>query len=175
MNKLALALRAQTEGKAHSVFESLKQQIDEGSGDSAQFKVEPGGPDHDNSHWYKYDIIESSRDLGGANGDSNTKFINFNENHYFVKSSVWVDAERFLVVVSFHHVGRELTGVMEATAFAKLVSSGEDGEKSAQVLPCTLEPFVFTFRTRLKHIEESYDRWLDQALAIAIKEYADRL
>jgi hypothetical protein len=81
-------------------------------------------------------------------------------------------------VTSFHHVGRELSGIMEATAFATL-ESFEDSEdrRSApeNFFACSLEPLVFTYNTKVEDIETAFARWLDAALAIAVKEYGDRL
>ena len=83
-----------------------------------------------------------------------------------------------MFVVSFHHVGRELSGIMEATAFAKLGSYEESEDRecvSQDFFLCSLEPFVFTHQTSEQEIEDSFSRWLDSALAVAIKEYGDRL
>jgi hypothetical protein len=38
-----------------------------------------------------------------------------------------------------------------------------------------MEPFVFTHQTEPSEIKDAFDRWLDQALAVAVKEYGDRL
>jgi hypothetical protein len=38
-----------------------------------------------------------------------------------------------------------------------------------------MEPFVFTHQTNTNEIRDAFARWLDQALAVAIKEYGDRL
>ena len=83
-----------------------------------------------------------------------------------------------MFVTSFHHVGRELSGIIEATAFARLESyeNSEDRDVVSQEFQvCSMEPFVFTHRTSEQEIEDSFLRWLDTALAIAIKEYGDRL
>jgi len=40
---------------------------------------------------------------------------------------------------------------------------------------CSVEPFVFTHQTNTAEIKDAFSRWLDRALAIAIKEYGDRL
>ena len=83
-----------------------------------------------------------------------------------------------MFVVSFHHVGRELTGIMEATAFAKLESyeGSEDRESVTEsFFLCSLEPFVFTHQTKPQDIATAVDRWLDAALAVGLKEFADRL
>src|SRR5262249_7512490 len=127
-------------------------------------------PDLGNAHWYKFEVVQSAKDAG--------TFANFAEDHYFVKASIQIDRERLVLVTSFHHVGRELSGIMEATAFAKL-ESFEDSEDRQLVSQdfrlCSLEPFVFTFKTRESDIVAAFARWLDSSIAIALKEYGDRI
>jgi hypothetical protein len=67
---------------------------------------------------------------------------------------------------------------MEATAFSKLESyeGSEDRESvSERFSLCSVEPFVFTHRTKVNEIVDAFSRWLDAALAVAVKEYGDRL
>ncbi|MBI4248287.1 MAG: hypothetical protein HY611_02200, partial [Elusimicrobia bacterium] len=116
-------------------------------------------------------------EVGKSAGEAG-KFANLNEDHYFVKSSFRVSRERLVFVVSFHHVGRELTGIMEATAFAKLESyeDSEDREYASQdFFVCSIEPFVFTYQTMEQQVADALSRWLDLAIAVAVKEYGDRL
>ena len=95
-----------------------------------------------------------------------------------MKASVRVGRERLVLVVSFHHVGRDLSGIMEVTAFAQLESfeGSEDRERVSEAFfPTSMEPFVITWRTREDDIVKAFERWLDSALAVAIKEFGDRL
>ena len=46
---------------------------------------------------------------------------------------------------------------------------------SPEFFPCSLEPFVITWKTDEGEIAESFECWLDAAIAIALKEYGDRL
>ena len=81
-------------------------------------------------------------------------------------------------MTSFHHIGRERSGIMEATAFSQLESfeDSDDRESVSQDFSvCSLEPFVFTYNTNVQEIADSFARWLDSALALALKEYGDRL
>ena len=168
VNDIALGLRSRAQATAERVYAELK-------GPAAEIAepnvfVQDGGPDHNNDHYYKFEVVESAHEAG--------KFANFTEDHYFVKASIRVGRERLIFVVSFHHVGRELSGIMEATAFSQLVSfeGSEDREfVSKEFFLCSLEPFVFTYQTKSEDITDSFDRWLDSALAIAVKEYGDRL
>jgi len=61
----------------------------------------------------------------------------------------------------------------------KILESYEDSEDRESVSErfslCSVEPFVFTYNTKLEEIEDAFARWLDAALAVALKEYGDRL
>jgi Fic family protein len=168
VNAVAVELRT----RARTVLEQFFTEI--GSTVNAlgepQISVRYGGPDWENAHWYRFEVGESARDA--------RKFANFAENHYFIRGSIRVNRERLLFVVSFHHVGRELSGIMEATAFSKLESyeDSEDRESvSERFSLCSVEPFVFTHKTKVDEIADAFSKWLDAALAVAIKEYGDRL
>jgi hypothetical protein len=67
---------------------------------------------------------------------------------------------------------------MEATCFAYLESYDDSEDRqypTKQFFVCSVEPFVFTYRTKLEDITKAFAGWLDSALAVAIKEYGDRL
>jgi prophage maintenance system killer protein len=168
VNDVALALR----GRARRVLEQSFSELRAGVGEALEPEVHvaDGGPDRGNAHWYRFEVVQSARDAG--------KFANFSEEHYFVKSSIRIERERLVLIVSLHHVGQELSGVMEATAFARL-ESFEDSEDrdsvSRDFFLCSLEPFVFTYRTKETDIGDAFARWLDAGVAVAIKEYGDRL
>ncbi len=175
-NEVAQSLRGQAHELVLQTLENLKEPLSNLFEPKVYLK--DGGPDHGNAHWYKYDVIESAK--------AAKKFVNFAEDHYFVKGTIQTDPERLVFVVSFHHVGRELSGIMEATAFARLESfedsdedSDEDSGKrtvvSQDFFVCSREPFVFTHQTSASGVKEPFGRWLDVALAVAIKEYGDRL
>ncbi len=168
VNHLAEILRVRTRQLIERALNDLREPVTFVA--APDIHVSEGGPDRNNSHWYKYDVIKSSESSG--------KFVNFSEAHYFVKASFRVDRERLVFVTSFHHVGRELSGIMEVTAFARL-ESFEDSDDRERVSDdfslCSLEPFVITWKTQDADIGDAFDRWLDAALAVAIKEFGDRL
>lgn len=135
-----------------------------------EVRITEGGTDRGNAHWYKFEVVKSANESG--------KFANFTEDHYFLKAAIRAEQERLVFVTSFHHIGRDLTGIMEATAFAQLESfeDSDDRESVSQdFFLCSLEPFVFTYRTSDEEIHDAFSRWLDSALAVAVKEYGDRL
>lgn len=168
VNLVAISLRDIAKAALEASVAELAQAVND-FGVPESF-VRPGGSDWGSAHWYRFEVTQSAREAG--------KFANFAEDHYFLKASFRVGRERLVFVVSFHHVGRELTGIMEATAFSQLESfeGSDDRESVAEKFSlCTLEPFVFTHQTSVSEIAESFRRWLDAALAVALKEYGDRL
>ncbi len=168
VNSVALELRTRAKALLEQSFAEIGPTLREVG--LPELRTLEGGPEKSNEHWYRFEVVQSAKDAG--------KFANFDENHYFIRGSVKVNRERLSFVVSFHHVGRELSGIMEATAFSKLESyeDSEDRESvSERFSLCSVEPFVFTYKTKIEVIAESFAKWLDAALAVALKEYGDRL
>ncbi|MDP2999379.1 MAG: Fic family protein [Bryobacterales bacterium] len=168
VNSVAVALRA----RAHLLLEKSFAEIEPTLSQVGEptIYVRDGGPDSKTAHWYKYEVVQSAREAH--------RFANFAEDHYFVRGLIRVNTERLTFVVSFHHVGRDLTGIMEATAFSKLESyeDSEDRESlSERFSLCSVEPFVFTHRTDVNEIADAFGKWIDAALAVAVKDYGDRL
>lgn len=168
VNSVAIALRKETHSKIDQDFHLLSKPLADVA--EPQIYFTSGGPDYGNAHWYRFEVTQTASASG--------KFANFSEDHYFLKASIRVARERLVFVTSFHHVGRDLSGIMEATCFARLESyeNSEDREYAAEeFFVSSLEPFVFTYRTNAEEISQAFRRWLDAALAVAIKEYGDRL
>lgn len=168
VNVVARELRARAKVLVYEAFGQIQRTLRE-VGEPTVYVVE-GGTDFQNAHWYRFEVVESAKE--------SDKFANFSEDHYFLRGLIRVNTERLTFVVSFHHVGRELTGIMEATAFCKL-GSYEDSDIREPVMErfsiCSLEPFVFAHSTKAAEVAAAFGKWLDAALAVAIKEYGDRL
>jgi Fic family protein len=168
VNDLARALRSRARTQLEAAFNSLGESL--ASIAQPQINIADGGPDLDNAHWYKFEV--------GQTAKKNNKFANFSEAHYFVKASIRASEERLVLVTSFHHVGRELSGIMEATCFARLESFEDSDDReyvSHEFFICTIEPFVFTYKTKEPEIRDAFERWLDAGIAVAFKEFGDRL
>jgi Fic family protein len=168
VNEVAIALRSQAvrvlEKTSRELRDTVSQIVE------TEVRVLEGGTDRESGHWYKYEVVKSANDAG--------KFANFAENHYFARATVRSGREQMVFVMSLHHIGRELSGVMEGTAFARLESFEKSDERqlvSQNFSLCSPEPFVFTFETQPSTITESFARWLDTAMAVAVKEFGDRL
>lgn len=168
VNSVALELRARSRTLLEQYFTEFGSTLRELG--EPRIAINDGGPDRGNAHWYKFEVVQSAKEGG--------KFANFDEDHYFIKGSIRVNRERLIFVVSFHHVGRELSGIMEATAFSKLESYEESDDResvSERFSLCSMEPFVFTHKTTVNEIADAFSKWLDAALAVSFKEYGDRL
>jgi hypothetical protein len=166
VNSVARSLRSAAKASLEESLGEIENLVEEASGTS----VREGGSDRDSAHWFKFEVVSSAKEAG--------KFANLAEDHYFLNCSVRVGRERLIFVVSFHHVGRELSGIMEATAFAKLKLLEESEERESveeRFFLCSVEPFVFTHNTNPSEVTAAFARWLDQALAVALKEFGDRL
>jgi hypothetical protein len=168
VNEAAKKLRARTHLEIEKTFADIGKALE--GVEFPNVSMTDGGPDHKNAHWYRFDVVQAVREAD--------KFANFAEDHYFVKGSIRVNLERLIFVVSFHHVGRELSGIMEAVAFSRFESyEGSDDRESVsdKFSVCSVEPFVFTHQTKVNEIAGAFNTWLDAALAVAVKEYGDRL
>jgi len=168
VNNLAQALRTRARKHVDKVFTSLREPVSYVA--PPDIHVSEGGPDRGNAHWYKFEVIKSSEESG--------KYVNFSEPHFFIKASIRVDRERLIFVTSFHHVGRELSGIMEVTAFARFESYEDSDDResvSEGYTPCSVEPFVITWKTSEADVVDSFARWLDASLAVAVKVFGDRL
>jgi len=168
VNLVAIELRTESRTLLERYFAEFSETLS-GLGEP-RIAINDGGPDRGNAHWYKFEVVQSAKEAG--------KFANFAEDHYFIKGSIRVNTERLIFVVSFHHVGRDLSGIMEATAFSKLETyeDSDDRESASERFSLSsIEPFVFTYKTRAIEIAEAFSRWLDAALAISFKEFGDRL
>ncbi len=168
VNSLALVLRDLTRKLVEESLRELSEKLSDVG--EPEIYLKDGGPEKGNQHWYKREVIESTKKFG--------TWVNFEEDHYFLKASIRVANVRLVFVTSFHHVGRDLSGIMEATAFAQLEFFEKGNDRvaaSEQYFPCSLEPFVITWSTEQVQIRDAYRKWLDAALAIAVKEWGDRL
>ena len=176
VNAVALSLRGQAsaylEEKAREVDDSLAA-VDAG----VSSKVMVGGPDERTDHWYRRQILESNRDK---------YWVNFNENRYFARMTVEPASEsrvpRLVFVVSLHHVGRQSTGQMAASAFAEIHYNPTDdpantGGEDAPTLfkDCTLDPFTLTWRSDPEKLRSRFDKWLEESLVVALRYWAEFL
>ncbi|MBM4345189.1 MAG: Fic family protein [Deltaproteobacteria bacterium] len=168
VNEVAIELRAQAQSQIEDGFAKLEEAAMQSGGQRAHFDL--GAPDRGNAHWYRSQLVGLY---------SNNAYLNFREDHYFIKASVRIENARLVFVLSFHHVGRELSGVMQVVAFAELQAfeSQQDKQPTAvDTVDCTVGgPLVFTHTSSVKGIAPQFDEWLDSAMAAAFHAFGERL
>jgi len=168
VNEKATALRELARNFISTKLESLREAVPMNREDS--ILVIDGGPENDKSHYYRNEVIKTAQ--------AAQKFANFDQNHYFSQGSIKLGGDRLKFIVSFHHVGVILNGIMEATAFAKLQFDDDPDDKDSSgggFLQCSIEPFAFTYQTKISDVSAAFMNWLDASLAVGLKEYGDRL
>ncbi|HZB89502.1 MAG TPA: Fic family protein [Terracidiphilus sp.] len=171
VNNLAASLRGVASKFIRGKLESFRDEYNHAITGSFRAMVArlDGGPENEKSHYYRNEVIRMAQ--------RSQQYANFSQNHYFAQSSIKIAGDLFKFVVSFHHVGAILSGIMEATAFATIQSNEEndEGRGESAFIPCSFEPFAFTWKTSLSEIQTLFTTWLDTSLAVGLKEFGDRL
>ena len=174
-NIVAEVLRDQAETLLIQRAEQVCARLDQAGTHVTRF-VDRGGPE-DRAYWYHNEIVETAKKAGN--------YMNPNEDRFFVKLSLIPNQPmrqtRLVFVVSLHHTGRQLTGVMAATAFALFDNYhsndvGLDEEEGAHTfVDCTPEPFAFTWESNTNGLISQFSAWTEQCLAMALRHWGERL
>ena len=136
-------------------------------------RVDRGGPG-DKEHWYRAEVVQTAQ--------GSQHWVNLNEARFFVKLSINPEEQlrtpRLVFVVSLHHVGQQLTGIMATTAFAQIRDFREpDSEESQEFTglyfrDCTVEPFTFTWRDNTESMGKRFAAWVEERLGIALRYWS---
>ena len=176
VNLIARGLRDSTveymEGRGIEITSRL-----EAAGMEMEGIVVTGGPE-DKGHYWRAEVIETAHSAG--------QWVNWNENKFFIQLSVSpampnaAGYPRLVFVISLHHVGRTLTGIMEATSFALITHyqdqlSGEFLASQRDFHDCTISPFTFTNDDSSDAIEPRFTRWIEEHLTIALTKWGEYL
>ena len=172
VNETALDLRKSAEqfldSKAQESIEKLKERANV----LISHELTLGGPDYENEYWYRFQIIETASKA--------KNWVNFNENRYFVKLSLnplpGTRNPRLAFVISVHHVGRQLTGVMAATAFAEIDYHDEEigqWKPSELFKDCTVSPFTFTWEDSSEQVLPRFIGWVEKSFSIALTYWSE--
>ena len=136
--------------------------------------VDQGSPE-DKGHWYRRQVVKTAQDA--------QHWANLEEDRFFLRLVVNPEAgsgiPRLTFVVSLHHVGRQLTGAMAATAFAEISSvqtvQEEDAEEpvAPDFLICTIDPFTFTHRDDAVGASERFVAWIEGPMSVALRYWGE--
>ncbi len=139
-----------------------------------RFFVDRGGP-NDREHWYAAEVVQTANNA--------PHWVNRNEPRFWVKLSFDPEdrnrAPRLVFVVSLHHVGRQLTGVMAATAFARIEShSGSDsdlaeGPVERDFRDCTVNLFTLTWEDKADAVLPRFIAWVEESLGVSLRHWSE--
>ncbi len=173
VNDIAQSLR----GKASEYLRDISQSV-KGRLAQADIYVEPktmeGRADKPNGRWYRVQVIETAYEL--------RHWVNLNEPRYFAQLRLDAKDGRtpsLAFVVSLHHTGRHLTGVMAATAFAEVGYAGEHCSHSGDSVvlentkfkTCAAKPFTFTSDDSSEEIADRFVRWTEECFGAALRHW----
>lgn len=179
VNDIAFVLQSATEEHLQTLAQNVRSKLNStlnSTNDLEIFgsQVMKGGPDQTyqdkpTQHWYHFQVVTTAQQT--------KQRVNFEENHYFVRARLSAESVPWLTyVVSFHHVGQELSGVMEATAFAEISfpQSDEDLSKTGQI-QCMIRPFTLTYKDSAEQLKARLLEWVSETFVVAVKQWGDML
>lgn len=186
VNNTALELRRQTQDYLHQKSQEIQEQL-AAAGIHVDPQVIEGGPDYNDGHWYGFDALETA--------EYPFHQVNFFEPRYFVRLSMdpSSSAEKtpsLTFVVSLHHAGRRLTGIMAATAFARIEHYGDTGSSPifnfnraliqaligldmSNFKSCAAEPFTFTWNDPVEDISGRFTDWTEVCFGVALRYWME--
>ena len=131
-----------------------------------------GGVHDSRGHWWNWQIVRTAKAAG--------HYANLSEDRFWVRGILGYGKFRMIFVISFHHIGRPISGVIAATAWAEIVHRNgesrthydEDHELGPEWIECMDQSFTFTSEDESDRLHEDLDRWIDECLAVAIRVFA---
>ena len=134
-----------------------------------------GGTDLVTGHYWRFQLIRIANEL--------QHWVNFEEDHYWLRITIAGAPIRFQYVVSLHHVGRELSGVMRTVAFVELRSDrpdspespGDDDQGERVTRNCTPTVFSATWQDEPVEVWPQLENWLEESFAMALRYWTDTL
>ncbi len=169
VNEVAGHFRGIAENYLTSAGDSISHRLNEVGMSLSPF-LDTGGPG-DREHWYREEVVTTANNA--------KSWVNLNEARFFVKLSLQNDLRdaaarppRLVFVISLHHTGRELSGIMEATAFALIEHYPEAAEGQSEgtsyFKDCTVEHFTFTGEVDAIAATDRFIDWIEHSFGVAL-------
>ena len=166
-NRAAEYLAAQAEQLSQALSETAMP---------VRYSMDDGGPGK-HEGWYYRQVVRTAQETG--------HWANMNEPRFFVKLSLIPDAPgrhpALSFIVSLHHTGRQLTGIMAATAFLQVdfypnyTSETSDVASGIDYWICLYDAFTFTWENDSNSVEPRFFDWIEEALLRALDHWQDFL
>lgn len=137
--------------------------------------VNLGGPDYGSEHYYAAEVADLSQWAKHQ--------VNWSEPRYFARLSLRVRNEqqpRLAFVVCLYPIGRNLTGVMAAAAFARIEPDvGPDIDAGEWQGPhyrnCAANPLTFTWQDDMAAINSRFIPWTEASLSLALQYWQESM
>lgn len=174
VNSVAEKLQDALQDYMRSLAANVVTRLDDSAGLKAGIQVISGGPnqpyrDQPTEHWYHFQVVKTAQETYHR--------VNFNESHYFVRTRISGDDFPWLTfVISFHHIGEELSGVMEITSFAEILyPRTEETDAVTDEVKCMDKPFTITYGDDDVAVRNGFLDWANECFTIAVKAWGDIL
>lgn len=137
--------------------------------------VNLGGPDYGSEHYYAAEVADLSQRAQHQ--------VNWSEPRYFARLSLRVRNEhqpRLVFVICLYPIGRNLTGVMAAAAFARIEPDvGPDIDAGEWQGPyyrnCAAAPLTFTWQDDMAAINSRFIPWTEASLSLALQYWQESM
>ncbi len=174
VNLVAESLQSSLRDHMRDLAQGVVARLNESANLHVGVQVISGGPDQlyndqPTAHWYHYQVFKTAQET--------KQRVNFDEHHYFVRTRISGERIPWLTfVISFHHIGQELSGVMEITAFAEILypRTEETASETAEV-KCMLRPFTITHKDDVSSVRNGFLDWANECFTLAVKSWGDVL
>ena len=173
VNELANMLRNEATSSLESWASRICMPLRD-AGIHVEWVVRRGGPG-ERETWYEQQTLQSAK--------SGQYQVNRNESKFFAELSIEPDDQslipRFVFVVSLHHVGRQLTGVMTASTFGEIGNSAElksrDSRQWSEIyfIDGTNGPFTFTWQDGAEEVAPRFTTWIEKQLEKALRHWSE--
>ena len=174
VDKVADHLQLTLVNHMKSLARGVSTQLMEASNLEVGFQVLSGGPNQlynekPTEHWYHFQVVKSAQETNQR--------VNFKEHHYFVRTRFSGGGVPWLTfVTSFHHIGEELSGVMEVTSFAEIsVPLSEEEPSRTDQIKCMDKPFTITYRDDAMALQNRFLAWATECFTLAYRQWGDIL
>lgn len=129
--------------------------------------------------WYEAQIVRTAQEAG--------HWANFNEESFLVRLSVTPMAQGhgghpgLTFLISLHHTGRQLSGVMAATAFAQIefhphgFMERSNPSLGVNYRNCSANPFTFVWDNDADELAPRFYNWIEEALSQALRYWQEFL
>ncbi len=175
VNDVASVLRTVASQKLETWANQISQRLND-AGFAVEREIRLGGPGQ-REHWYRAETDKVAREAQYQ--------ANLNESIFFaeltLRPEIRESVPRFVFVISLHHVGRQLTGVMAAAAFAEFGNYvGRDIEDPQEwgelyFMDERILPFTFTWDDDVATVSPRFEAWADQRLSFALELWSERI